>query len=1776
MSNVGQAVLTIGGTIVGSFFGNPQLGFLLGSLAGSYLFPTQLPTVRGPRLEDLGQTRSTVGAPIPRGWGVFPVAGDVIAKSDLREVITTEEVGGKGGPTQDVETASYYQDFAVGLCEGEIVGIRRIWANGKIIYDKRPKQDSESDDEFNSRIAASAALEEQLVVYTGTETQLPDPTLETAYGVGNISAFRGLAYVVFINWRNKEEDGLRMPGNWKFEVVQQGSQDDFNGFEYANEVLYPWLDSANPLNPKNLHEITVQATGVYPQFVGGTYTTVGAAQAAASSVVEGATNYCGYTIYPNGGDFYRGRSTFLVPAGESVADADPQFVGLHYTRVSPAVFAARDLSVSSYDDLVAAGLLDNIPIFMNGAYFAGTPNGRSGAGVYQRFPSTDAALPAVSAANPQFSDWIAAPGDFRVALSRSVMLRVERKPRAPDDPCSGGFVPGTTAYGVDLSGILRQCTTWSLHAATYKVLQRTAYDSVNVTSSVYSSTNVITQYPLGPARPVGHPDYNDETFWTDAYNAAVERGEMEAGLVYNVGYPVTQDYAYRRTVDVTTFTGAPVSIADIVADLHAEAGYAPTDYDVTDLASLTVLGYVRTSVMAPRAAIEPLRSIGFFDSVESDGKIKYVRRGKATVATLTADDLAATTGNQTVSAITTAKKMDFELPRSVRVHYLSYSRDYELGEQPSPVRVDTDAVNEMDLELAAVLTDEQAARIAEVVWADLWASKWSHEIQLNQKWHALEPTDTLIVPVDGQNQRMRVVQINDRLPVTRQLQLVRDDDGAYVSTAAASAPPLVPAGLSVSSPVAVTLLDIPPLRDADDDAGMYAAARPLIAGGRFRGAYIFRSSDGQNYTQVAVCQSATPMGSVLLPPATTASAVFDVAAEMTVELKYGTLSSRTYDDVLNGANAFAVGAHGRWLICQFQTATLVTGNIWKLTGLVLGRRGTEHFIGTVVSGDEFVLLSAGTLARVPLENAQINADLTYKFLTATESLDSAEPLSLAGAGVALKPFSPVFLTVYRDGGGDLLATWTRRDRLSQELLDGAELPMSEQSEQYDVEVRVAGVVVNTTTVTSPTATIDLGSPISGVYDVRVHQRSAVVGRGTPAQLELTVADAPGTVTPEYPDDSGLSATAIVLPLVYDEVDQAVSPLTWTRTGSGPRVTPSGLLCDGYTSRLVCSSGLPAYATSNSGPLLLRAAITPMSVPNTAVDRIVGLGVNNTGANPRLEFVAIPDNYIANIAQVAVRAYTGSMQEKALCRQGWRFAAAYPEKVVSGENAYPQGIVCEDGDTLLVSAHYNDVFMRVQRINKVSGELLSAFQLPGTYTHSAAIARRDSDGSTWFADTVATKIFEVDIAASFASGTGSVTKTITCTTSALSAMEWVTIGGNEYLVIAEFLTSGTPYLYLYPASLIVNGATLNISQRTKRLTLPLRVQGVAYRAGKMYLAESTTTTGGTVAVLDFDAWVTAGSDGDAYTTYELPAERFHGALRPLEDIDFDSDGVAWMLTEGYSVAGDDFDYAAVWSSEFLTTPYAENTFQAYYESGNVGIAINDKPFCALAWTPSVTPGAIYVGGAPTATPNANFTQSFFAGRVRNIVLQDQLLTLTDYYGARIWELDGFLGTFQIPVVNPGAEDGASTGWTVEVGTLSRDDSTPSPAYGAGSWFFNGGTSVNTRARQRFTTADLGIPDADIDSGLLWATTEWLFGGFSTQADSGVVGFRFLDSGLTEISLSLPVKSNFDSDEIWRARSYGVTVPANTRYIDVVIDMERVVGTNNDGYVDEIRAAVHRKE
>ena len=166
--------LSLAGQVVGGAVGGPigaTIGRALGALAGSAvdqaLFGERIQPAAG---ADIRLQGSSEGAAIPRLYGWSRLAGNIIWATEL-ERLPAETSGAKGTSSADDEEIC--ASFAIGLCEGEVARLGRIWADGQLLE--------------------TEAL--ALRFYRGTETQDVDSLIGAVQG--EAPAYRGLCYLVF-------------------------------------------------------------------------------------------------------------------------------------------------------------------------------------------------------------------------------------------------------------------------------------------------------------------------------------------------------------------------------------------------------------------------------------------------------------------------------------------------------------------------------------------------------------------------------------------------------------------------------------------------------------------------------------------------------------------------------------------------------------------------------------------------------------------------------------------------------------------------------------------------------------------------------------------------------------------------------------------------------------------------------------------------------------------------------------------------------------------------------------------------------------------------------------------------------------------------------------------------------------------------------------------------------------------------------------------------------------------------------------------------------------------------------------------------------------------------------------------------------------------------------------------------------------------------------------------------------------------------------------------
>lgn len=1072
------------GFLVGGVEG-AKWGWQLGGILGAAVQPPEeLPPTFGPRLGDLKVQTSTYGTVIPRVYGTARIAGNVIWSTSIEETpnTTTVSSGGKGGggSEQQQTTYSYSASFAVALCEGQIDAIRKIWANGKLVY-------SVSGSASANTLLGSLT---NMTVYTGSESQTADSLMESYLGSGNVPGYRGVAYVVFEDLQ-LAEFGNRVP-NMEFEVVMDAdtyttsgetSIYDAGAFTASTYVVHGrdanmvWANNSSSswigVALSNDNQATSATTSFrYPLWVDGTGTLH------AWDFNGGLPNLTHVTIDNDGNvvtETFTGTS-FLphwVTSGLAPAAVDGAGNGWVAGNSSANIFyvdtAANDVQqlanpFSSIRPMINGG---DIP----GRMYCWSPanTGTRGWGYYNTVTQEFTTLQTYSSGTGKVG-LVDADGYIYIG--------------SPDDT--------TTLRKYTRDGVLSASVTLTSNSD----FRNMALDELGYlyVYGLVGAQNRIFKIDLSTFTVSGTVDVASQ-------RALISGGASGgvAAMTFNIGanaFEIFGVYGY-AVVEPNA-----VTLSSVVSDICQLSGLGSGDLDVTDLAAYSLDGYVVSTVSPVRGMLEPLQRVFFFDAVESDGQVKFVARGAASAVTVPQADLAAHDSGEPPAPAQITRSHNLDLPVEVDITYFARENEYQQVTQSSRRQVGNSRMK-FAMPLPIVMTDAVARGTADKTLYALWQERDRIEFQTSREYLPYEPSDVMTVTIGDASYRVRIERKEEGGNGVMKWEGVIEDSSVYTQSANGGSIIAPNETVPLYAQTVVEFLDVPLLRDVDDDPGFYVAAAGATT--TWRGYQLYQSTDGG--TSYSALANGTAIAAVAVGEAITELAdcsrpgMFDEGGSVTVAITGGaTLSSASRSDVLNGANAAVLGDE----VFQFRTATLISSGIYTLTGLLRGRLGTEWAMSTHAVGDRFALLDSN-LRTIVQDWPKVGASLYYKPVSFGRTLAATTAETFTNTAIRKKPLAPVHLKAGRDGNGGWVIEWKRRTRFDAPWRDGVDAPLGEASEAYEIDVMNGATVVRTITATTTSASYtaaqeatDFGSPTPASLTINVYQVSSAYGRGRAA------------------------------------------------------------------------------------------------------------------------------------------------------------------------------------------------------------------------------------------------------------------------------------------------------------------------------------------------------------------------------------------------------------------------------------------------------------------------------------------------------------------------------------------------------------------------------------------------------------------------------------------------------------------------------------------------------
>lgn len=536
-------------------------------------------------------------------------------------------------------------------------------------------------------------------------------------------------------------------------------------------------------------------------------------------------------------------------------------------------------------------------------------------------------------------------------------------------------------------------------------------------------------------------------------------------------------------------------VEDIIRNVTRAAGLPVEKIHMEGIANMRVEGFTIAGDKTFRSQIEALQTVFPFDGFAYDGNIIFRKRGTGDVVTIDADDLGAQENESEESALTAVRTPDIDLPKTVKLAYISKDRSYQDG-TASYTKAVAHGVNEVSLDTSLVLKDSDAVMVTEQRMKEYWASRTSFSFKLSTRYATVQAGTLIDLPCNGRSVKAMVTNVSYGQPGLNEItaHLIHGQTFAAVKR------DLDTAGKELAPPtpteVRMELIDTAQLPNMEGAGGVFIAAASKI----YYGAHLYRSVDnGVSFSLIKSDIRAGIIGDTVSALGAGTPYTWDNRSSVDVRLVSGTLESRQEIDVLNGANLCIIGEE----LVQYRSAVLIAENTYRLSGLLRGRFGTEHHIKGHIPGERFVRIHADHVEKLTAPTADWFKPYVYRYGSASYGVthESYRQTSVTIRANSSMPLAPCHLEGQRAKGGDLVITWVRRTRGDGDMKDYTDVPLNETAERYECcivkdgnEIRTFAVHVPRAVYTAAEQTADFGG-IQGNVRVRVYQISETRGRG---------------------------------------------------------------------------------------------------------------------------------------------------------------------------------------------------------------------------------------------------------------------------------------------------------------------------------------------------------------------------------------------------------------------------------------------------------------------------------------------------------------------------------------------------------------------------------------------------------------------------------------------------------------------------------------------------------
>jgi hypothetical protein len=405
------------------------------------------------------------------------------------------------------------------------------------------------------------------------------------------------------------------------------------------------------------------------------------------------------------------------------------------------------------------------------------------------------------------------------------------------------------------------------------------------------------------------------------------------------------------------------------------------------------------------------------------------------------------------------------VPQSLSLRHYDPAREYQISVQRSS-RADTGRQS-AQMDLAATLSADNARRLADVQLLQIQRG--------NTGWngHAIIGPDVLHagdwVRTNNDGGVWQITEIEH-------LGLVSRIAARHAITANPATATIAEPGRSVKGddlvigPTKLVLMDLPAMTAADPQKVQIAVA---AAGNNtaWRSAALFIDEGGYS-NAIGTTASTGIMGVSANSLSWYSPALVDNTNALLVNLYH--------DNMLlpaGSGNPLSSDAPMIWIsgeVIRYGLAEYLGAGQYRLSRLLRGCHGTQDKIDGHQTGEDVVLLEADTLRILDDITVTTGQQLTVEASGVGDDVPISVQITVAA--LSLKPLAPVHGKAWVYTSGDVQLEWTRRARVDYGWQDGVDQPMTEDIEQYAVEIWQGGTQLSVLTTNTNSLNIPGNNP----------------------------------------------------------------------------------------------------------------------------------------------------------------------------------------------------------------------------------------------------------------------------------------------------------------------------------------------------------------------------------------------------------------------------------------------------------------------------------------------------------------------------------------------------------------------------------------------------------------------------------------------------------------------------------------------------------------------------